>query len=170
MRTFARLLVLTVFTIPWGSYAQDSSSQPKMTAGEPSAQATVYFYRYKQFVGSALAPSVYCDDSQLARMENGRFFLVHVAPGKHSFHSNDAQAGIELDVKGGEKYFIRIEIATGMMKGHGRLVLMPTEQGSYELKSKQLKPLDADKVADKTRVSVQEASQASSENKGDGTK
>jgi hypothetical protein len=137
-------------------YAKDSASQPITTPVEMSANTTVYFYRCKQFVGSALAPSVFCDDSQLARMENGRFFVAHVTAGKHSFHSNDAQAGVELDVRAGEKCFIRVVIATGMMKGHGRLLLTPSEQASYELKSKQLKPLDADKITDKDRVSWQE--------------
>jgi hypothetical protein len=149
MRIFTNVFILAVFTIAAVSYAQDSASQPTTTAVDTSASATVYFYRYKQFVGSALAPSVFCDDSQLARMENGRFFVAHISPGKHSFHSNDVQAGVELDVKGGEKYYIRVEIATGMMKGHGRLLLTAPEQGAYELKSKQLKPLDADKITDK---------------------
>jgi hypothetical protein len=166
MRSFASLLLLAVVTIPGGSYAQDTASQANTAVSEPSSQATVYFYRYKQFVGSALTPSVYCDEDQLARIENGRFFAVHIAPGKHSFRSNDKQAGIELDLKGGEQYFIRVEIATGMMKGHGRLVLMPAEQGNYELKSKQLKVLDADRVIDKTRVSVEGSSHESSENRG----
>jgi hypothetical protein len=166
MRIFARLFLLAVFTIMAVAYAQDSGSQLKAPASDPSAQATVYFYRYKQFVGSALAPSVYCDDSQLARMDNGRFFVAHIASGKHSFRSNDAQSGVDLDLKGGEKYFLRVEIATGMMKGHGRLVLTPAEQGTYELKAKQFKPLDADKITDKSRVTAQDAAQESSENKG----
>jgi len=89
-------------------------------------------------------------------MANGRFFAAHLPPGKHSFRSNDSQSGVELEIKGGEKYFIRVEIATGMMKGHGRLVLTPAEQGGYELKAKQLKPLDADKISDKDRVSLQD--------------
>ena len=156
IRIFTNMFLLAVFTIAAASDAQDSASQPIPTAVETSANATGYFYRYKQFVGSALAPSVYCDDSQLARMENGRLFVAHVAPGKHSFHSNDAQAGVELDVKGGEKCFIRVEITACMMKGHGRLILMSAEQASYELKSKQLKPLDADKINDTVRVSGQE--------------
>ena len=156
MRICTNVFILAVFTIAVVSYAQDSASQPTTTAVATSASATVYFYRYKQFVGSALAPSVFCDDSQLARMENGRFFVAHVAPGKHSFHSNDAQAGVELDVRAGEKYYVRLEIAAGMMKGHGRLLLIPAEQASYELKSKQLKPLDADKISDKDRVLWQE--------------
>jgi hypothetical protein len=117
----------------------------------------VYVYRYKQFVGSALAPSVYCDEVQLARLENGRYFAVNVDPGQHTFRSNDKQSGIQLDVKPGQEYFIRLEIAAGFMKGHGRLIMTAAEQGRYELQSNQLKPLDAGKVADSSRVSVTEA-------------
>jgi hypothetical protein len=61
------------------------------------------------------------------------------------------------DLQSGQNYFIRLEIATGFMKGHGRLILMSAEQANYELKSSKLKPLDAGKVVDKTRVSVEEA-------------
>src|SRR5581483_5096049 len=121
-----------------------------------SAKSTVHIYRYKQFQGSALAPSVYCDDTALARMEDGRYFSAKIEPGKHVFHSNDKQSGVELDIKPGQEYFLRVEIATGFMKGHGRLVLVSTEQGNYELKSSKLKPLDANKVEDSTRVSVAE--------------
>jgi hypothetical protein len=108
-------------------------------------------------VGAALAPSVYCDDNQLARMDNGRYFMATVDPGKHTFRSNDPQSGILLDMKPGEQYFIRVEIATGFMKGHGRLTLMSREQASYELVSSKLKPLDADKVVAKDIVSVEVA-------------
>lgn len=122
-----------------------------------STAAAVYVYRYKQFVGSALSPSVYCDEVQLARMDNGRYFMVRLPPGKHAFRSNDKQSGLELDLKAGQRYFIRVEIAPGFMKGHGRLIHMTTEQGSYELKSKKLLPLDSSKAVDTTRVSVEEA-------------
>jgi hypothetical protein len=121
-----------------------SASQSK------DSQAIVYVYRYKQFVGSALAPSVYCDETELARMENGRFFVAKLSPGKHVFRSNDKQAGIEVDLKGAQDYYIRVELATGLMKGHGRLVSVAPEQGSYEIKK--LKPLEADKVKDTQRV------------------
>src|ERR1700751_2543717 len=125
--------------------------------GASAAKSTVYVYRYKQFVGSALAPSVYCDDVELARMENGRYFMATLEPGKHTFRSNDPQSGVVLEMKPGEQYYMRVEIATGFMKGHGRLVLMAREQASYELVSTKLKPLDGNKVADKQRVSVEEA-------------
>jgi len=119
-----------------------------------NSSATVHIYRYKQFVGSALSPSVYCDENELARMENGRFFVAKFSPGKHTFRSNDKQAGMEVELKGDKDYYIRVEIATGMMKGHGRLILVAPEQGLYEIKK--LKPLDKDKVKDSEHIASAE--------------
>jgi len=156
MRTHIQLAALC-FSLSISVCAQE----PQTTATAPTenqslvtpatvAAATVYFYRYKQFVGSALAPSVYCDEGELARMENGRFFVAKFTPGKHVFRSNDKQAGIESELKAGQEYYIRVELVPGAMKGHGRLVLVQAEQGAYEIKK--LKPLDADKVKDNEHV------------------
>src|SRR5215471_7501297 len=145
-----RVLPFVLALAPYCVQAQEPSTPKQPTS-------VVYVYRYKQFVGSALAPSVYCDEVQLARMENGRYFAVNVDSGMHTFRSNDKQSGIQLEVKPGQEYFIRLEIAAGFMKGHGRLILTAAEQGRYELQSNQLKPLDASKVSDTSRVSVNEA-------------
>lgn len=147
------MLLFSVLLLSLFSLAEEAT----VTSASENAKATVYVYRYKQFVGSALSPSVYCDEVQLARIENGRYFAAKIDPGKHVFHSNDKQSGVELDLKAGQNYFIRVEIATGFMKGHGRLVLVPAEQGGYELQSSKLKPLDSNKVEDTSRVSVDEA-------------
>jgi len=147
------LLLCAVSLTP--SWAQEKAA-PSVTP-QNSSKATVYIYRYKQFVGAALAPSVYCDDVQLARMDNGRYFATTVEPGKHIFRSNDEQSGIVLLATGGQQYFIRVDIAAGFMKGHGRLQLMDSQQGTYELTSDKLKPLDAGKVVAKDRVSVEVA-------------
>ena len=146
------LLFAVSLTLSW---AQEKASPSAST--QDSAKATVYIYRYKQFVGAALAPSVFCDDVQLARMENGRYFATTVEPGKHIFRSNDEQSGIVLLATAGQQYFIRVDIAAGFMKGHGRLTLMDSQQGTYELRSDKLKPLDAGKVVAKERVSVEVA-------------
>jgi hypothetical protein len=150
-RLFLPLLVVAQ-TVSW---AQDKSSPAPVP--QNSSKATVYVYRYKQFVGAALAPSVYCDDVQLARMENGRYFATTVDAGKHIFRSNDEQSGIVLQAVAGQQYFIRVDIAAGFMKGHGRLTLMDSQQGTYELTSDKLKPLDASKVVDKDRVAIEVA-------------
>jgi hypothetical protein len=152
-----RLLLTVIFLTGCLGWAQETPTAATPAGDAKPSKATVYIYRYKEFVGSALEPSVYCDDVRLARMDNGRYFAVSIDPGKHAFHSNDKQSGVELDLKAGEQYFIRVEIAAGFMKGRGRLVLMSPQQASYELKSTNLKPLDASKVVDKDRVSVEEA-------------
>jgi hypothetical protein len=157
MRTI-RILGLAIFCFTGlAAIAQQPNADSQKTPDAKPSKATVYVYRYKQFVGSALAPSVYCDETELARMENGRYFTVKLDPGKHMFRSNDKQSGTELDMKAGQEYFLRVEIATGLMKGHGRLVLMSPEQGGYELKSSKLRPLDSNKVANAELVSVDEA-------------
>ena len=162
MRTLRILGLLILCFTSLAAIAQEpTADSPNTTDAKASkaadSKAIVYVYRYKQFVGSALAPSVYCDETELARMENGRYFTVKLDPGKHTFRSNDKQSGMELDVKAGQQYFLRVELVAGAMKGHGRLVLMSPEQGGYELKSSKLKPLDSNKVVNATLVSVDEA-------------
>src|SRR5260221_10146156 len=156
MRTLRILGLLILCFTGLAAIAQEPAADSQKTTDAKASRATVYVYRYKQFVGSALAPSVYCDETELARMENGRYFTVKLDPGKHSFRSNDKQSGTELDMKAGQEYFLRVELVAGAMKGHGRLVLMSPEQGGYELKSSKLKPLDSNKVVNATLVSVDE--------------
>src|SRR5215469_10653220 len=153
-RTIVLLLAISLSGLL--AAAQEPTNPTPHVVDAKTSKATVYVYRYKQFVGSALSPSIYCDGGELARMENGRYFTANLEPGKHTFTSDDKQSGIDLDLKAGEEYFIRVELATGFAKGHGRLVLVPREQGSYELKSDKLKPLDANKVANKDVVSLDE--------------
>src|SRR6266699_1491 len=160
--------ILAVCCLTFFSFGQqDSATPPQSTSAqkEPSVdpakptlqkdKAIVYFYRYKQYAGSMLAPSVYCDEAQLARMDNGSYFTVTIDPGKHTFRSNDKQSGAEINLKAGQEYFLRVEIVAGFMKGHGRLVAVVPEQARYELKAKGLKPLDTEMVADKVRVSTE---------------
>jgi hypothetical protein len=115
-------------------HSAPTTSTPKRSS---VGRATVYVYRYKQFIGRAIESSVYCDDAQLARMDNGRYFAVEVAPGTHVFRSSDPQSGIELRVEPGATYYLRVEIAIGLVKGHGRIVLVQSEQGSVEIKKLQ---------------------------------
>jgi hypothetical protein len=122
-----------------------------------SSKARIYFYRIKQFAGSALEPSVYCDEKELARMDNGRYFAVDLEPGKHTCRMGDKQTGFEVDLKANEEYYAKITIDPGVFKGHGRLLLLQKEQGAFELKK--VKPLGADKIADKTLVTVYEGSE-----------
>jgi hypothetical protein len=143
--------------------AQSSPSPEPVKSTEMAAPAAsekkpiIYFYRNKQFTGSALEPSVYCDDKELARMDNGRYFGVTLEPGKHTCRMGDKQTGFEVDMKAGEEYYAKISIEAGFWKGHGRMTLLQKEQGAFELKK--VKPLGPEKVKDKTLVTVYEGSE-----------
>lgn len=108
--------------------------------------ATVYVYRYKAFEGKGLRPSIYVDDKDVVRLQSGRGVALALRPGKHMFRSNDKQAQVELDLKAGQSYYIRIDIAAGFWKGHGRLTLVQPEQGAGEYK--QVKPVDKGMIKD----------------------
>ncbi|MFL6229626.1 MAG: DUF2846 domain-containing protein [Pyrinomonadaceae bacterium] len=182
MKTLARLTTFIALALSGAlvNYAQDAS--PTAKPGEPAQQSsnstaagnesrpapladkgTIYFYRIKQFAGAALEPSVFCDDKELARMDNGRYFGVVLEPGKHTCRMGDKQTGFEVDVKAGLEYYAKVTLDTGFWKGHGRLTLLQPEQGAFEIKK--VKLLGADKVKDRTLVSIYEGASQSSDAK-----
>ncbi len=119
-------------------------------AGASDEKVTLYIYRPKKFVGSALEPSIFVDGTELARMDNGRFFVVKLAPGKHIVHMTDEKKGYELNMNAGHTYYFRVGIEAGMWKGGGKILLEDNDKAAAEVKK--LKPLDAEKIKDKTMV------------------
>jgi hypothetical protein len=92
----------------------------------------LHVYRHRSVVGSALAPSIFVDDKQVARVGNGRRFTAKLTPGIHGIRSDDKSSAVSLDVKPGQDYYIRIDEETGMWKGHGKMTLLQPEQGKPE--------------------------------------
>jgi hypothetical protein len=123
--------------------------EPSATAAN-TEEATVFIYRPKKIVGSALEPSVFVDETELARMDNGRFFAIKVKPGKHIIRMTDDKKGYALDMGPGQKYFFRIGVEAGMFKGHGKITLDDAERAIKEIQK--LKFLDQDKIKAPTLV------------------
>jgi len=142
------LMIICLVLCSNESHSQSPSEKPTEDT------ATIYIYRYKQVVASGVRPSVYCDDIELARMENGRYLAMKLAKGKHTFRSSDKQAGVEMELKGGETIYIRVELVRGILTWYGRLVLTQKEQGVYEIKN--LMPLEEKKIKDKTKIVLTE--------------
>ena len=167
MKSLVRLALIAALAVSSATFAfaqdpkpTESPSAEKTEASQPKADsqmATVYFYRIKQFAGSGLEPSVYCDDKELARMDNGRYFGVTLAPGKHTCRMGDKQTGFEIDMKAGEEYYGKVSLEAGFWKGHGRLTFVQKEQGAFEMKK--VKLLGADKVKDRSLVTIFEGSE-----------
>jgi hypothetical protein len=131
--------------------APQSQASPARTAA-PSAgdAACLRVYRQRRYAGSALAPSIYVDDKQVARVGNGRRVSIRLTPGPHTIRSDDKSSAIALEAKMGQDYFVRIDEATGFWKGHGRLTLVLPEQGTAEYKLQ--KPIEEDRKIEKEMI------------------
>ena len=109
-----------------------------------TADAIVYIYRPGKMAGKALEPSVFVDDTELARMDNGRYFALKLKSGKHIIHMTDDKKGYAIDMGPGQTYYFRIGIEMGMWKGHGKLTLDDADRAIKEIKK--IKFIGQDKI------------------------
>src|SRR5947209_891553 len=87
--------------------AQPVAASPADTPAAASTSTTTALlrvYRQRRYVGSALAPSIFVDDKQVARVGNGRRVTIRLTPGTHSVRSDDKSSMITLDAKAGQEY------------------------------------------------------------------
>lgn len=109
-----------------------------------NAESIVYIYRPSKLAGKALEPSVFVDDTELARMDNGRYFAIKLPPGKHLIRMTDDKKGYAIDMGPGQTYYFRIGIEMGMWKGHGKITLDDAERAIKEIKK--IKFIGQDKI------------------------
>jgi hypothetical protein len=88
---------------------------------EPNA-IIIIIGRLKDFGTRNWRPSVYVDETELARSQNGRYLVAKVNPGKRIVRAEDPKHSLQMELKAGDCYFFRVEIASGFAKAHGRLV------------------------------------------------
>jgi hypothetical protein len=122
-----------------------NTQNPPAAASQPASGdlAHVHVYRQRRYAGSALAPSIYVDDKQVARIGNGRRVSIRLTPGSHTIRSDDKSSAISVDAKAGQDYYVRVDEQTGFWKGHGKLTMLMPEQGSAEYKLQ--KPVEEDR-------------------------
>ena len=112
--------------------------------------AIVYIYRPKKWVGRGLEPSVYVDETELARMDNGRYFALKLKPGKHIVHLTDDKKGYAIDMGPGQTYYFRIGLEAGVWKGQGKITLDEADRAIKEIKK--IKFIGQDKIKAPTVV------------------
>jgi len=154
-----KIIVVLVLTLATATFGQE---QPASAAGQsadstktisPEAPiARLRVYRPPEFVGGALFPSLYVDGRQVVRVGNGRCVTIRLTPGSHDIKSDDKGSAITLDAKAGQDYFIRVDEVQGMMKGKGKVTLVPAEQGAPEYNHQ--RPIEADRVLAPEMVEV----------------
>ena len=139
---------VTVYVAEEKQFRVEGSSLVAVATETPStantADATVFIYRPSKLLGKALEPSVFVDDTELARMDNGRYFALKLKPGKHIVHMTDDKKGYAVDMGPGQTYFFRIGLEMGMWKGHGKITLDDATRATAEIKK--LKFIGKDKI------------------------
>ena len=120
------------------------------TTAASTEEATVFIYRPDKWTGKALEPSVFVDETELARMDNGRYFAIKLRPGKHIVRMTDDKKGYAVDMGPGQTYFFRVGLEMGMWKGHGKITLDDRERAVKEIKK--LKFIGQDKIKATTLV------------------
>jgi hypothetical protein len=126
------------------------SQQVKEEGSSKEPKATIIIGRLKDFGTRNWRPSVYVDEVELARSQNGRYLVAKVDPGKRTVRAEDPKYSLHIELKAGDCYFFRVEIASGLAKAHGRLVGLTPEQGASDLKF--LTPIDPSHVKDTSEV------------------
>jgi hypothetical protein len=126
---------------------------PQATASPAASAATealLHVYRQHRYAGSSLAPSIYLDDKQIARVGSGRRVTIRLTAGSHTVRSDDKSSAISLDAKPGQDYYVRVDEEAGFWKGHGKLTLLLPEQGAAEYKLQ--KPVEPDRRFNKELI------------------
>jgi hypothetical protein len=100
-----------------------------------------------------VAPPVYCDEQLLAKLDGGRYFIVKLDPGTHSFRSKSKKdGGVEIELKAGQEYYLRMETRTGVQVNAPRISVVPNEEGRYDVK--QMKYVNDVDIKDRSRVVI----------------
>jgi uncharacterized protein DUF2846 len=139
--------LVTVYVAEEKRFRVDGTNLVAVAMAAPTTspeEATVFIYRPNKWPGRALEPSVFVDETELARMDNGRYFAIKVKPGKHIVRMTDDKKGYAIDMGPGQTYFFRIGMEMGMWKGHGKITLDDRDRAIEEIKK--LKFLGADKI------------------------
>ena len=139
---------VTVYVAEEKHFRVDGSNLVTVAPATPivadTTEAIVYIYRPGKYAGKALEPSVFVDDTELVRMDNGRYFALKLKPGKHIIHMTDDKKGYAIDMGPGQTYYFRIGIEMGMWKGHGKITLDDADRAIKEIKK--IKFIGQDKI------------------------
>lgn len=150
MQTYILSALVFLLSFPFAVHFQQQPPASSTAATPAPAEAqqdadvgkdsTITFFRESHYVGSALKPSIYLDGKELDRLENGRWFSVHAAPGKHELQSSAKnQPATVIETKAGETTYVQMVIVSGNWRGGGRLMEVDSD-GAQKIIAK-LKPL-----------------------------
>ena len=133
-----------------GQLSQISSQSGQAVTTPNDGKVRVYVYRSTAIVSKEFRPSIFVDEKDVARLQSGRNVILALTPGTHIFRSTDKKDQISVELKAGERYFVRVEVPAAAVKGHGKVTVVLPEQGMGEFE--QTKPDDSTMLKDRSMI------------------
>ncbi len=90
-------------------------------------------------------PIAYCDGQRIAAIQGGKYVTLNVSAGRHTFTSNNSKTGVDLDVKPGGQYFLRVIGTTGPFNENGAIEVADPAQARTQMD--RMEPLKVNEVA-----------------------
>jgi hypothetical protein len=96
--------------------------------------ATLFVYRPKNFVGSAIAYDLHLDNSVVCRVKNNTKFEIKIRKEGQVevWAKTEKKESVLLNVKYGEKYFLKCSVEMGALVGRPGLTLIYPAQGELD--------------------------------------
>lgn len=115
----------------------DKAQASGLVGAAPADKGQIVFFRPSKFAGAAVKFKVREGEQELGKLGSGDYFIVTVAPGKHSYtvHS-EAKDVLNMEVDAGETYYVQGTISMGFMVGHPNLA--PSDKGTFDGMSSKL--------------------------------
>ena len=116
MKSSNRLvLLMLLLATAYLSGCAASGNHFTQPAAAPADKAAIYFYRPKEFAGSALNIAVMDNGSKITSLVNGQFTRVETSAGKHRFNTDTMAIDkpTDMETEAGKIYYVRLGLRMG---------------------------------------------------------
>ena len=122
------------------SKASTEKSDAAKSFEASDGKGAVYLYRTGRMVGAGVATQVKVNGMDAGGMGPNTFFKWDLKPGTYTFSAFTAESSkvVQLDVKAGEQYFIRLDDRMGISSGRVTLKTVSDSKGKSEIKKGKL--------------------------------
>lgn len=132
---------------------QSSKVSPEDKTVLQDGQAIAFIYRVQDYAVLP-KPSIYLNDQEVARMRQGRYLKLKLAPGSYRLRS-EKEPALSITVEAGRTYYFELKLSPHFPKAQGLLILDDGPMGSQINLVPHLlnmQPLDADDIKDPSKV------------------
>ncbi len=117
-------------SVKMASKEQDAAAKQFVASAD---KAKIYVYR-NETLGAALKMPVTLDKKHIGDTASKTYFVLEVAPGKHTLTSQGTESSLDIETEAGKTYFVWQEVKMGAFSGGSKLQLVDQSKGQAGVK------------------------------------